>query len=100
MEDEIHSNGSLEAHFKRGLEEQTETLQGVLEKGFEKVAKQIESMNKNLLDAATGKDHVQLKIIMPIIKTLCGVIVALIVWFTGIEPSLPSHFSKLDNAQH
>ena len=37
---------------------------------------------------ATGSTRLELKVIMPIIYTLCFMLTAVVVWFTGVEPNL------------
>ncbi len=53
----------------------------------------IESTNidirDKLISPATGNTRIEIKIIMPIIYTLCFMLVAVVVWFTGVEPNLP-----------
>lgn len=62
--------------------------------GFERVGDKIVSEMKetrnSLVPSATNKRKLDIKVIMPIIYTLCGVIGSLIVWFTGVKPFIPS----------
>ena len=76
-------------------------------KGFEKVGdalgSEIRDFRLALLPAATSETKVSIKVVMVIIYTLCGVITALTVWFTGIEPNLPKHFTgvgQYDSSSH
>lgn len=48
-----------------------------------------EDIRDKLLNSATGIGRVEIKVIMPIFYALCFMLVAIVVWFTGIEPSLP-----------
>ena len=61
--------------------------------GFEKVGDklvaEIKDMKNNLLPSATNERKVDIKVVMPIIYTLCGVIGSLIIWFTGVKPFIP-----------
>lgn len=62
--------------------------------GFEKVGDKLvgemREMRVNLLPSATNERKVDIKVIMPIVYTLCGVIGSLIIWFTGVKPFIPS----------
>ena len=49
-----------------------------------------EDIRDKLLNSATGIGRVEIKVIMPIFYALCFMLVAIVVWFTGIEPSLPN----------
>lgn len=62
-----------------------------LSRDFERVANSNEDIRDRLISPATSAGRVEVKVIMPIIYVLCGVIFCMIVWFTGIEPELPHH---------
>lgn len=51
---------------------------------------ELRGIRRDLIPLAHGKHH------MKVIYTLCGVIAALVGWFTGVEPNLPSHAIHLD----
>ena len=50
---------------------------------------ELRGIRRDLIPLAHGKHH------MKVIYTLCGVIAALVGWFTGIEPSLPGQATHL-----
>lgn len=43
-----------------------------------------------LLSSATGYGRIETKVIMPVIYALCFMLVAIVIWFTGVEPNLPN----------
>lgn len=75
------------------LLEHLSTLGAQVVAGFEKVGDklvaEIKDMKQNLIPSATNERKVDIKVIMPIIYTLCGVIGSLIIWFTGVKPFIP-----------
>lgn len=85
---------TLSAKFREAIraeiEGQTSELTKALDTGFKNLNKSMDRIGESLLSAAIGKEHVPYKIAMPLIRTLCAVIVSLVVWFTGIEPNLPN----------
>lgn len=75
------------------LIEHSSTMGAHIVSGFEKVGDkliaEIKDMKMNLLPSATNERKVDIKVMMPIIYTLCGVIGSLIIWFTGVKPFIP-----------
>ena len=55
----------------------------------DKICAEIKELRGALVAPATGVGKVDMKVIMPIVYTLCGVICSLIVWFTGVRPFMP-----------
>lgn len=64
---------------------QLDALQGILSSNNE--------IRDRLINPATRAGQVETKVIMPIIYTVCFMLVAIIVWFTGVEPNLPTRSS-------
>lgn len=64
----------------------------VAEKVAEKICSELRALRTELVQPATAVGKIDLKVVMPVIYTLCGVITALIIWFTGVEPNLPEFF--------
>jgi hypothetical protein len=58
---------------------------------LESIAATNADIRDRLISPATAVGRVDVKVIMPIIYVLCGVIFCMIVWFTGVEPNLPHH---------
>lgn len=56
---------------------------------LEEIALSNREIRDKLITPATGTTRIETKVIMPIIYTLCFMLTAVIIWFTGIEPSLP-----------
>lgn len=65
--------------------------------GFDKVSKvfvdEMSEWRKQIFPSAMGEKRLDASVVMPIIYTLCGVIAALIVWFTGVRPFIPGYGS-------
>lgn len=76
------------------LLEHSKNMGANIVEGFEKVGDKIVSEMKetrvSLVPSATNERKLDIKVIMPIIYTLCGVIGSLIIWFTGVKPFIPS----------
>lgn len=56
----------------------------------DKICGEIRELRTALVGPATSEGKISLKVVMPVIWTLCGTICALVVWFTGVRPFLPS----------
>lgn len=77
------------------IENDLKSLEDTTKSGFLSLTEEIRGMRHDLVSAVAGKKQMPHDVAMTVIGTLCSVIVALIVWFTGIEPSLPSHAKAL-----
>ena len=47
-----------------------------------------ERIEDKLIAPATAVGKVDLVIVMPVIKTLCFMLAAIVIWFTGVQPHL------------
>lgn len=92
--------------YSQKTEATTKMMSTSIINGFDKVSDKIVNELKEfrgaLLPAATNEKKVDTRVIMPIIYTLCGVITALIIWFTGVRPFIPqiSMQTQYNSPQH
>lgn len=61
----------------------------------ERAADSNERIENNLIAPATAVGKIDLIIIMPVIKTLCALLLILVIWFTGLQPHLSDIFGWL-----
>lgn len=58
-------------------------------KKLDQIAASNSEIRDRLISPATSAGRVETKVIMPIIYALCFMLIAIVVWFTGVEPNLP-----------
>lgn len=79
--------------YSQKVEENAKAMSTSIINGFDrmsdKIVNELKEFRTALLPSATNEHKVETKVIMPIIYTLCGVITALIIWFTGVKPFIP-----------
>lgn len=92
-------NDELE-RYRDGIDDRISTMSTSIISGFEKVgdkiATEMKEFRQTLIPSATNERKLDIKVVMPIIYTLCGVITALIVWFTGVKPFIPVLVSQME----
>lgn len=66
-----------------------ENLEEVMEKGFKSVVNELKEMRTALLSAATG---IPVSVFVTVVRTLCWLLGALTVWFTGLKAMFPDAF--------
>jgi hypothetical protein len=89
---------TMDTKFETLVRETSELTTEATDRMADKICAEIKELRTALVQPATGVGKVDVKIIMPIIYTLCGVICALIVWFTGVRPFLPGLVSGAEHA--
>lgn len=74
------------------LESQQVTQLSAMQKGFGELTLAVKEQNtelkllrQELVGALTGKEQIPLPVAMVLFKSLCWVIVALVIWFTGVK---------------
>lgn len=60
---------------------------------LDQIAASNNDIRDRLINPATSTGRVEVKVITPIIYTLCFMLIAIVVWFTGVEPNLPGRGS-------
>lgn len=88
---------------QREIKDHVSSMGQYIVQGFEKVGDKIAGEMKEFrttaMPAATGAGKLDAKVIMPVIYTLCAVITALIVWFTGVKPFIPGIVSAIEGVK-
>lgn len=57
---------------------------------LESIAVSNNDIRDRLISPATSTGRIEVKVVTPIIYTLCFMLIAMVVWFTGVEPNLPN----------
>ncbi len=80
---------SMDEKLQTLVRESAELTSEATDRMADKICVEIKELRTALVQPATGVGKIDVKVVMPIIYTLCAVICALIVWFTGVRPFLP-----------
>lgn len=87
---EDHVIKVLEEHSRKLGELETKMEEGnrVNSNGFNSVVLELKSLQTSLIAPATNENKVPLSTHSTVVKTLCYMLIILIVWFTGLQPHL------------